>query len=46
VSVPDTSFEVRLHYAGEDEVLRYFIVPEDAPTLSAPGAGPLGRIVS
>ncbi len=46
VSVADTSFEVHLHYAGEDEVLRFFIVPEDAPTLSAPGTGPLGRIVS
>lgn len=44
VSVKDTSFEVRLTYAGDEEVLRYFIVPDDAPSSVVRRLGPLGEV--
>ncbi len=43
VSVKDTSFDVHLKYAGSEEVLRYFIVPDQAPSTGAKRIGPLGE---
>ncbi|HQW72679.1 MAG TPA: hypothetical protein PLG46_01125 [Ornithinibacter sp.] len=43
VSAKDTSFEVHLRYAGSEERLRYFIVPDQAPTTTVNRIGPLGE---
>jgi hypothetical protein len=43
VSVKDTSFEVHLRYAGSEEQLRYFIVPDQAPSTIVNRIGPLGE---
>ena len=43
VSVKDTSFEVHLRYAGSEETLRYFIVPDQAPSTVVTRIGPLGE---
>lgn len=43
VSVKDTSFEVHLRYAGSEETLRYFIVPDQAPSTVVKRIGPLGE---
>lgn len=43
VSVKDTSFEVHLRYAGGEERLQYFIVPDQAPSTVAKRIGPLGE---
>ena len=43
VSVKDTSFEVHLRYAGGEEHLRYFIVPDQAPSNIVNRIGPLGE---
>ena len=44
VSVEDTGFEVHLKYAGSEEVLRYFIVPDQAPSSVVRRLGPLGEV--
>jgi hypothetical protein len=43
VSVKDTSFEVHLRYGGSEERLRYFIVPDQAPSTVVNRIGPLGE---
>ena len=43
VTVEDTSFEVHLRYAGSEERLRYFIVPDQAPSTVVKRFGPLGE---
>jgi hypothetical protein len=43
VSVKDTSFEVHLRYAASEERLRYFIVPDQAPSTVGNRIGPLGE---
>lgn len=43
VGVKDTSFEVRLRYSSSEEVLRYFIVPDRAPSIAATRVGRLGE---
>lgn len=43
VTVKDTSFEVHLRYRGNDERLRYFIVPANAPSTVVKHIGPLGE---
>lgn len=43
VSVKDTSFEVHLRYADSEERLRYFIVPDQAPSTIVRRIGPLGE---
>lgn len=43
VSAKDTSFEVQLRYAGGEERLRYFIVPDQAPSTIVTRIGPLGE---
>lgn len=43
VRVEDTSFEVHLRYAGSEETLRFFIVPDQAPTTAVTRIGPLGE---
>jgi len=43
VSVKDTSFEVHLRYAGSEEQLRYFIVPDQAPSTVVKRIGPFGE---
>ena len=43
VRVKDTTFEVHLRYAGSEERLRYFIVPDQAPSTVVKHIGPLGE---
>lgn len=43
LSVKDTSFEVHLRYGVSDERLRFFIVPDQAPSTVAKRIGPLGE---
>lgn len=43
ISVEDTGFEVHLRYARSEETLRYFIVPDQAPSTAAKRIGPLGE---
>lgn len=43
VNVKDTSFDVRVRYAGSEELLRFFIVPGEAPSTEARRIGPLGE---
>ncbi|WP_372728835.1 hypothetical protein [Nocardioides sp.] len=43
VSVEDTNVEVHLRYANGEEVLRYFIVPDQAPSTAGASLGPLGE---
>ena len=43
VSVKDTSFEVHLRYAGSEEQLRFFIVPDEAPSTTVNRIGRLGE---
>lgn len=43
IGVEDTSFEVHLRYGRSEERLRYFIVPDQAPSTGVTRIGPLGE---